>query len=160
MCTYIIFIYIYYSATLDHLAVHVCQAARRPRPSPRTRRWCLPLAPCWRLALNTPMPVLWKKTVFWVGFNCIQPTFPGDLAYKWYVYVHIWLYLYVYYAYIYILFSNFGSPCCPRLSGGETPKTLAADKEMVPAFGALLKTSAEHPHAGALEKNMFFFIGF
>jgi hypothetical protein len=27
---------------------------------------------------------------------------------------------------------------------------------MVPAFGALLKTSAEHPHAGALEKKLFF----
>ena len=61
---------------------------------------------------------------------------------------------------IYILFSNFGSPCCPRLSGGETPKTLAADKEMVPAFGALLKTSAEHPHAGALEKTCSFLLVF
>ena len=81
---------------MDHLAVQVCQAARRPRPSPRTRRWCPPLAPCWRLALNTPMPVLWKKTYsFLLVFNCIQPTFPGDLANKWYVYVHIWLYLYL-----------------------------------------------------------------
>ena len=59
----------------------------------------------------------------------------------------------IFYIYIYIIQH-------PRLSGSETPKTLAADKEMVPAFGALLKTSAEHPHAGALEKNRFFFMGF
>ena len=71
-------------------------------------------------------------------------------------------YIYIQYIYIYIytLFSNFGSPCCPGLSGSETPKTLAADKEMVPAFGALLKTSAEHPHAGALEKTYSFLLVF
>ena len=101
------------------------------------------------------------------------------------IYIHMYIYIYtVFSRYIYIccgppnpcyVFACFHLlppydifplslwlvvPPNPRLSGGETPKTLAADKEMVPAFGALLKTSAEHPHAGALEKHMFFFMGF